>query len=149
VPEAGAERVWCVVVPHQPEGARLARHRLSAALSERLPGEILADVVAIAGELIGNAVRHAAPLPGGVVRVAWRLSPAGLVEIRVTDGGAAGRPTERVAGPEEPDGRGLTIVSALADTWGVIRDGLGQCVWARLRLPAARRPEPALAGAPA
>jgi anti-sigma regulatory factor (Ser/Thr protein kinase) len=149
VPEAVAARVWCVVVPHRPEGARLARHRLSAALADRLPATVLSDVVAVAAELIGNAVRHAAPLPGDVVRVAWRLSRVGVFEIRVTDGGAAGRPTERIAGPEAPDGRGLTIVSALADTWGVVRDGLGQCVWAQVKVPTARRPEPALAGAPA
>jgi anti-sigma regulatory factor (Ser/Thr protein kinase) len=148
VPAAETVRVWCVVVPHRPEGARLARHRLAAALTERLPAGVLSDVVAVAAELIGNAVRHAAPLPGGVVRVAWRLSPVGVVEIRVTDGGAGDGPTERVADPEAPDGRGLTIVSALADIWGVDRDGLGQCVWARIHVPAVRRPEPALSGIP-
>jgi hypothetical protein len=30
------------------------------------------------------------------------------------------------------DGRGLRIVVALADHWGVERDGLGQTVWAQL-----------------
>jgi anti-sigma regulatory factor (Ser/Thr protein kinase) len=140
-------RVWCVVVPHRPEGARRARHRLSAALTGRLPGVDLTDVVAVAGELVGNAVRHAAPLPGGVVRVAWRLTRMGGVEIRVTDGGAGTRPTERSADAESPDGRGLTIVAALADAWGVERDGLGQCVWARLPAPATRRSGAALAGA--
>jgi anti-sigma regulatory factor (Ser/Thr protein kinase) len=136
-----------VVVPHRPEGARRARHRLSAVLTARLPGVDLADVVAVAGELVGNAVRHAAPLPGGVVRVAWRLTRVGGVEIRVTDGGAGTCPTERGADAESPDGRGLTIVAALADAWGVERDGLGQCVWARLPAPATRRSGAVLAGA--
>jgi len=38
----------------------------------------------------------------------------------------------KVVGPEAVDGRGLAIVSALADRWGVDRDGLGQSVWAVL-----------------
>jgi anti-sigma regulatory factor (Ser/Thr protein kinase) len=92
----------------------------------------LADAVAIAAELVGNAVRHAAPLPGDVVRLAWRLLPDSSLEIRVTDGGAPVGPQLRTADTEEIDGRGLTIVAALADRWGVERDGLGQCVWAAL-----------------
>jgi hypothetical protein len=66
-----------------------------------------------------------------VVRVAWRLV-AGGIEIRVTDGGALTPPTERQVGSESPDGRGLAIVSALTQGWGVDRDELGQCVWARM-----------------
>jgi two-component sensor histidine kinase len=140
VSTAVAERAWCVVVPHHARGAQLARHRLAAELSGVLRPAFLADVVAIAAELVGNAVRHAAPLPGGVVRVAWRLrtnhaGPRDLVEVRVTDGGSPSAPATRNAGPEAVDGRGLTIVAALADRWGVSRDGLGQSVWAEISHP--------------
>ncbi|NJC64588.1 ATP-binding protein [Planosporangium flavigriseum] len=128
---ATAERIWCVVVPHHPEGARRARHRLAASLTGLIPAMTLADAVTITAELVGNSVRHASPLPGGVVRVAWRLV-AGGIEIRVTDGGAATSPTVRQVGSESPDGRGLAIVAALTQAWGVDRDGLGQCVWARM-----------------
>ena len=55
-----------------------------------------------------------------------------IVEVRVTDGGSPQLPRPRTASAEEPDGRGLTIVEALADRWGVDRDGLGQSVWAEL-----------------
>lgn len=126
-----AERAWCVVVPHHARGAQLARHRLSSELAKLVPPHLLADAIAVVAELVGNAVRHAQPLPGGVVRVAWRLRPGGL-EVRVTDGGAGDPPQARAVGPDAVDGRGLTIVSALADRWGVDRDGLGQCVWAEL-----------------
>lgn len=132
---AVAERAWCVVVPHHARGARQARHRLAGALSGSIPPALLADVVSVTAELVGNAVRHAQPLPGGVVRIAWRLrvSEAGnTVEVRVTDGGAPDVPRPRVAGPDDPDGRGLTIVAALATRWGVDSDGLGQSVWAEL-----------------
>lgn len=133
-----AERAWCLVVPHHARGARLARHRLSTELSGEISKPLLADVLTVLGELVGNAVRHAHPLPGGVIRVAWALRPAfshdaGLVSVKVTDGGGApGVPHLRTVHPEAGDGRGLAIVAALADRWGVDRDGLGQSVWAEL-----------------
>jgi anti-sigma regulatory factor (Ser/Thr protein kinase) len=130
-PRSAAHRSRCVVVPHHPRGARLARHRLEADLGTALRPTLLADVIAVAAELIGNAVRHARPLPGGVVRVAWRVG-GGSVEIRVTDGGGEQQPRVRRVGRYSPDGRGLSIVSAISERWGVDRDGLGQCVWARL-----------------
>ncbi|HEX7746473.1 MAG TPA: ATP-binding protein [Micromonosporaceae bacterium] len=138
---AVAERTWCLTVPHHAAGARLARHRLAAELAGWIPPALLSDVVAVLAELVGNAVRHGDPLPGGVVRVAWSLRNGGAlnggalnggaaVEVRVTDGGSADAPRRRTPGPDETDGRGLTIVAALARRWGVDRDGLGQCVWA-------------------
>ncbi|MEV8514995.1 ATP-binding protein [Dactylosporangium sp. NPDC051484] len=125
-------RAWCVVVPHHPRGAHVARHRLADELDALISADRLDDAIAIAAELVGNAVRHAAPLPGGVIRVAWRLLPDDTLEIRVTDGGSSAGPQLRVAGPDALDGRGLTIVAALSTGWGVERDGLGQCVWATL-----------------
>jgi anti-sigma regulatory factor (Ser/Thr protein kinase) len=126
------ERGWSVIVPHHARGARIARHRLTAALTDLVPASLLVDAAAIAAELVGNAVRHAAPLPGGVIRVAWRLV-AGGIEIRVSDGGAPAIPQLRDASPDAVNGRGLTIVEALAYRWGFEREGLGQCVWAQLR----------------
>jgi anti-sigma regulatory factor (Ser/Thr protein kinase) len=105
-------------------------------LSGMIPSGLLADAITITAELVGNAVRHAAPLPGGVIRVAWRLLFGGGLEIRVTDGGSHTRPVERSAGAEAVDGRGLAIVSALAVRWGAERDGFGHSVWAELAPPA-------------
>jgi anti-sigma regulatory factor (Ser/Thr protein kinase) len=140
VTTAVAERSWCVVVPHQARGARAARHRIATELADVVPAPLLADLIAVVGELVGNAIRHAEPLPGGVVRVAWRVRPGDggdTVEVRVTDGGAGDRrPSARPAGPEAIDGRGLHIIGALATRWGVDRDGLGQSVWAELTFPA-------------
>ena len=135
---AVGERAWCVVVPHHARGARLARHRLAGELGPLVSAELLADTVAVIAELVGNAIRHARSLPGDVIRVAWRVRTIGgqdQVEVRVTDGGAAEPPRQRDAAPDSADGRGLAIVSALAATWGVDRDGLGQSVWARLTGP--------------
>ncbi|MEU5553443.1 MULTISPECIES: ATP-binding protein [unclassified Micromonospora] len=137
-----------MVVPHHASGARAARHRLAAELAEVVSPVVLADLVAVLAELVGNAVRHADPLPGGVVRVAWRLmttDDGACVRLRVTDGGAAGTPRIRPADIDAADGRGLHIVSGLADRWGVERDGLGQSVWAEFD-PVTERPGLVVAG---
>jgi anti-sigma regulatory factor (Ser/Thr protein kinase) len=141
VTQTVAERSWSLVVPHHARGARTARHRLAGELAGAVPAPLLNDVIAVVGELVGNAIRHAEALPGGVVRISWRLRPdTGTVEVRVTDGGAGERaPSTRPAGPEALDGRGLHIVAALASRWGVERDGLGQSVWAEV---ASARPLP-------
>jgi anti-sigma regulatory factor (Ser/Thr protein kinase) len=127
-----SERASCVVVPHHVQAASMARRRLATALSGRVAAEMLADVIAVASELVGNAVLHARPLPDGGVRVAWQLG-RDYIELRVTDGGAVGLPHVRRVGPESSNGRGLNIVATLSDRWGISRDGLGQCVWAELR----------------
>jgi anti-sigma regulatory factor (Ser/Thr protein kinase) len=125
------------VVPYQASGARLARRRLATALAGLVSEERLGDAVAIVTELVGNAIRHAGPLPGGVVRVAWRMGSRGVLLVRVTDGGprhgSSVRPRVRPPSTVAVDGRGLAIVEALAARWGVECDGLGQCVWAELR----------------
>ncbi|MER7459021.1 ATP-binding protein [Micromonospora sp. NPDC126480] len=133
-----------MVVPHHATGARQARHRLADELADIVPPTLLADLVAVLAELVGNAVRHADPLPGGVIRVAWRLrtTPAGFrVQLRVTDGGAPAGPRIRTADPDAMDGRGLHIVSGLSHRWGVDRDGLGQSVWADFEPAGTARPD--------
>jgi len=162
------ERVWSMVVPHHAGGARQARQRLAAELHGLIPTALLADCVAVAAELLGNAVRHGAPLPGGVIRIACRIAvsqpsavsqpargsqrdqstePGGaVVELRVSDGGSPFVPTEHRAEPDSVDGRGLAIVTALARSWGVEREADGQCVWAELRSPAVASQRPPTAG---
>jgi anti-sigma regulatory factor (Ser/Thr protein kinase) len=127
-----------IVVDHDPHGARVARQRLAADLAELgelIPAALVADAISVSAELLGNAVRHAAPLPGGVMHLSWRVERSGgiaRIHLRVTDGGSALVPTRRVADPDAIDGRGLAIVAALALRWGVDRDGAGCCVWADL-----------------
>jgi len=130
-----AERVWSAVIPHQAAAAGGARARLSAQLTRAVPAEMLADVVSIAAELVSNAIRHATPLPGGVIRLVWRLRhTAGkhIVEVRVTDGGGVTRPHVHLAGLDATEGRGLAIVEALSTAWGVEQGQSEQTVWAEI-----------------
>ncbi len=135
-PGAADDPPALIVVAHHPHGARLGRQRLALELAEvcaEVPPGLAADAVSVGAELLGNAVRHAQALPGGVVHLTWQLDRSGdevCVHLRVTDGGSTLTPTRRAFDPDAVDGRGLAIVAALAVRWGVDRDGSGSCVWA-------------------
>lgn len=89
------------------------------------------DAALLISELVGNAVRYARPLAGGVIRVSWQCEPHRLL-VRVTDGGGPDAPRLRRAGPADTRGRGLAIVDALAYTWGVENHSDTSTVWAEL-----------------
>jgi anti-sigma regulatory factor (Ser/Thr protein kinase) len=125
-----------VTVRHAPASASAVRRQLGADLADAgLPAAVIGDAALVVSELVGNAVRHAAPLPGGVLEVSWTVD-AGYVRLRVSDGGGPSMPVRHDAGPEDVRGRGLAIVAALALDWGVetSRSGGGpmSTVWVEL-----------------
>jgi serine/threonine-protein kinase RsbW len=119
-------------LPAVAASAAIVRRRIAEDLAHtQVPAELVADVVLVATELVGNAIRHAAPLPDGAVTVVWEVGSPG-VTVRVTDGGASGQPRLRHPSPNETSGRGLTLVHALATRWGVEDDSGSTTVWAEL-----------------
>ncbi len=82
-------------------------------------------------ELAANCVVHAATdFEVSVFR------SAGFVRVEVTDA-SDGQPSVKWPDPLQPKGRGLQIVSALADEWGVLPStgGIpGKMVWFTLEL---------------
>ena len=133
-------------VQHAASSAAVARRGVLAAFGDAgVTGEPALDAALIASELVGNAVRHATPLPSGQLAVSWVLDAEGY-QISVTDGGCADSPTAsasagaiaaRQSGDQDPHGRGLQIVAELADAWGVAAEDDGATtVWARARTPA-------------
>ena len=108
-----------VTVRHVPASAGEVRRRLTADLTEAgLPASVVGDATLVVSELVGNAVRYAQPLAGGVLEVTWSVRPD-CVLLQVSDGGGPSVPERHTAGPEDIRGRGLAIVSALARNWGV------------------------------
>ncbi|MBR8642214.1 ATP-binding protein [Streptomyces tuirus] len=111
-------------------GARLARlltERQLDAWGE--PHDVAAQVVA---ELASNAVRHGR-VPGRDFRLRLKLRADRTLRIEVTD--ARGDRVPRLADPGEDaeGGRGLRIVEAYADRWGVTEATAGaKTVWAEL-----------------
>ncbi len=128
-----------VVLPHAPASAAVVRRRLSDELTGAgCPAEVVGDAELVVSELVGNAVRHAQPLPGGALRASWEVEPDAVV-LAVADGGGLGHPEVQPQSSSGTSGRGLAIVAALAIAWGVRDEGGATVVWARLRLPARPR----------
>jgi anti-sigma regulatory factor (Ser/Thr protein kinase) len=116
----------------------VARQRLAAELTAAgIFDGVVGDAVLVVSELLSNAIRHARPLPGSNLLLAWELND-GAVEIAVSDGGAATRPMTAQATVSSLGGRGLDIVGYLARNWGVRTDDTGLTVWAVMAVPADR-----------
>lgn len=133
-------RIVGVSVPYVLGSAALVRYELRSDLTAHsVPAPVVDDAVSIVNELLGNALRHAAPLPDGSVRVGWELRSA-VLSLSVTDGGLDQLPTVRTAATLDTGGRGLSIVSSLADEWGVERAPTTTTVWAELSIKPERKP---------
>ena len=125
-----------LTVRHTPASAGEVRRKLGADLADAgLSPTVIGDATLVVSELVGNSIRYATPLPGGVLEVSWSVDP-GCVRLRVSDGGGPSVPARYDAGPEDVRGRGLAIVAALARDWGVelARNGVGpmSTVWVDL-----------------
>ncbi|MFE6689291.1 ATP-binding protein [Streptomyces sp. NPDC057743] len=81
--------------------------------------------VLLTSELITNALLHT---EGGAV-VTVRVTDLLRVEVRDF---ATRIPEPRAPSVAGTSGRGLTLVRALADNWGVRSEGVGKCVWFEL-----------------
>jgi serine/threonine-protein kinase RsbW len=121
-------------MPFSPVSAARVREALATWLGQRGSApEVVEDARLVATELVGNAVRHAAPLANGTVLVRWQEQDSALV-LSVCDGGAPTRPGVREASPDDDGGRGLAIVGALSAEWWVEQRRQVQIVHVRLPL---------------
>jgi anti-sigma regulatory factor (Ser/Thr protein kinase) len=117
---------------HEPTSAALVRREIAADLGRRaVDPAAIDDVVLVASELVSNAIRHA---PATQTHdVCWDFDPTG-VTVRVRDSSDR-YPVQRAASSAEPGGRGLRIIAAMSDGWGVQPvPGGGKEVWAHIRL---------------
>ncbi|GAA2757504.1 ATP-binding protein [Actinopolymorpha rutila] len=123
-----------LVLPFEVASARAARRRLAADLrAAGIASDEVHDAVLVLSELVGNALRHARPLPAGALRVTWRRHPHRL-EVSVTDGGGPTEPRPLELPASALGGRGLAIVDDLSARWGVRRGDRTTTVYAVLDL---------------
>jgi anti-sigma regulatory factor (Ser/Thr protein kinase) len=131
-----------VLLPYAPSSVAAARWQLSTDLREAgTVAAAIGDAALVLSELLSNAIRHATPLPGRTVRVAWTLSD-GSLQVSVSDGGGTTRPRAGHPSPTSLGGRGLTIVDCLSITWGIRACDGGITVWAVLPAPQGRAADP-------
>lgn len=94
-----------------------------------LPAEVADDVAVVVSELATNCVRSGA----GGFDLDLDAHHVRLI-IAATDT-APGVPVRRRAAPSAGSGRGLNIIAALSDRWGVTPRELGKTVWVQLAVP--------------
>ncbi|MFF3755339.1 ATP-binding protein [Streptomyces sp. NPDC002018] len=120
-----------------PSCVGLARVELRKVLANWGLSELEDSASLVVSELLANAARHGRVSPGREIETRY-LPRLGAVRIEVYDSSPC-RPVLRGLDPDALDGRGLILVAALADEWGVgVRDdgAPGKVVWADLALPA-------------
>jgi anti-sigma regulatory factor (Ser/Thr protein kinase) len=125
---------------HSPAAVSSARRQVRGDLAALgLPDAVRDDVEMVLSELLGNSVRHARPVAGGVVLLYWQVN-ADEVMVRVTDGGGGRGVEPRQPDPMAVSGRGLQIVERLARVWGVSEHAGGlRSVWASVALSGSPR----------
>jgi len=129
-------RSGVLMLPYTASSVGVARRRLISDLADAGVYEATAcDAGLVLSELISNALRHASPLPGSVVKVFWEMGD-GCIELAVSDGGGPTVPMVNKPAANSPGGRGLGIVDRLSLRWGVYtrQDGSETTVWAALPL---------------
>ncbi|MGM9344545.1 SpoIIE family protein phosphatase [Streptomyces salinarius] len=115
--------------------------------TEHLTEHLTADALVVVSELVTNAVVHA----GTDVEVGLRVEETGTLVVEVADR----HPSRAPSGggdhetPHDPAeyGRGLRLVAALAEAWGITYRPGSKTVWARLPAGGAEPADGAGAGA--
>lgn len=126
-PVPSSERSIRIDVPCDLAAMAAARAQVTeAATTWGFPA--VTELEVVMSELLTNAIVHAR----SVAHVQCSMDDIGAVDISVSDD-APGPLSPRPADEQATHGRGLAIVEAFSERWGVIdRPDLGKTVWARL-----------------
>ena len=123
-------RNFSVLLSPTPRGARLAR--LLATEQLRTWGIPLDPAANIVAELANNAATHGRVPGRNFQLLLYVVGDTLRIEVTDTHGDRLPHPRPTTPTPDSEAGRGLTLVAALADRWGVAQgptptqDGLGR-----------------------
>ena len=123
-------------LPRSTRSVPRARAVLRALLDTWDEGDAADTAELLLSELVTNAVRARAPRDRQIEFTARAAD--GALRLEVADAGD-GRPTPRHAAETDESGRGLLLVAALTERWGVsprtAPGAVGKTVWCELKLP--------------
>lgn len=124
---SGSHGPALLTLPAELSSVRTARGFVQARCAElELADERCDDALLLTSELVTNAVLH------GRSEVCVELAARGdVVRIAVLDENSR-HPMPVTQDPDALDGRGLALVEALADRWGVEDRPMGKAVWFEL-----------------
>jgi anti-sigma regulatory factor (Ser/Thr protein kinase) len=115
--------VELTAVPHASREARMAARLVLEDWD--VPTPAVDDALLVISELVTNAVRHA----GTASTLELELGQTGT-QLRVTlADGSTVAPRLRRAGTAAEEGRGMAILAALSDRWGIEPHQGGKRVW--------------------
>jgi anti-sigma regulatory factor (Ser/Thr protein kinase) len=117
------------------ESVRAARHAVDALDQLNDHDEASFNTRLLVTELVGNSVRHAGLGAAAIITLDVEVRP-GAVRVEVRDPGPGfSQPSFSDDPPMGTSGRGLYLVDALADRWGVSRTPDGEArVWFEIDL---------------
>lgn len=121
---------FAIALPADPKAIALFRHDLVGLLRKSGLGHIADEFVLVAQELMANAVLHGCRrVHHGTIAVSGSCDGQ-RIRFNVQDPSDE-KPRVRAAADDEMSGRGMLIVQAYADRWGVEApsDGVGKSVW--------------------
>ncbi|GAA1700382.1 ATP-binding protein [Fodinicola feengrottensis] len=111
-----------------PQSARAARTFVAEVLSEWDDHRRVEAAALLVSELVTNAIVHGdGPIQLSVDRTAHHA----VLRVEVADHGS-GLPTAQAVAADALSGRGLAIVAAVADRWGIQPTSTGKRVWFEL-----------------
>ena len=105
---------------------RASRQFVTRALSEWGYVDRLDEIQLCVSELATNALLYGVP-PGRLFQVRIEATEE-EVRVEVRDSGS-GHPISQTPHPDSEHGRGLLLVTELADAWGDIEHTVGKAVW--------------------
>ncbi|MFH8439976.1 ATP-binding protein [Streptomyces sp. NPDC018026] len=124
--------------PPSPHERLYRRERRSVPAARAFAREALADwggcgraddVLLCVSELATNALLYGVPPGRGFLLRLWPLPGGGGVRVEVHDSGDGVPAVPLESGGSDEGGRGLLLVSELADKWGVTEREPGKVVW--------------------
>ncbi|MGW5699200.1 ATP-binding protein, partial [Streptomyces asiaticus] len=127
------DRVVSWALPDGPIAAAEARHHVTEQLSTWQLDELAMTTELLVSELVGNVVRHAKGPPR------LRLLYGRTLICEVSDASLT-TPRIRRAAETDEGGRGLQLVAALSDRWGMRFMATGKCIWTEQALPSPAHP---------
>lgn len=128
----GRERVADWDVPSDPAAVAPLRAAVTEQLTEWGLTELVFPTELVISELVTNAIRHGSP------PIRLRLIRDRTLICEVSDGSSTS-PHLRTAAATDEGGRGLFLVSQIADRWGTRYTADGKVIWADQAVPRSLR----------
>lgn len=124
-------RTWTVILPHHAQAPVVARRSAGEVLRYWGLGGVEETALLVISELVTNAVLHA-HADGSSPELHLHAGSAWLrIEVHDTD---PRPPQPRAPVGLDETGRGLLLIEAITDRWGVYATATGKAVWAALLL---------------